>query len=317
MIPEASTKEANILFLTSDGELKNFLQTLLEGEGYAVEACGNNENLFGQIRNKKIDCLIFDFNTGGILELCKKIRYDFSLRYIPIIVIVEKEDTINKIKGIYAGADDYMEKPITAGELLARIKANLWRADRDLDANPLSKLPGNVSILKEIERRLKNNEKFCAAYADLSKFKEYNDYYGFEWGDKIIIHTAAIITNTLFELGTGNDFLGHIGGDDFFFFTLWENIKNVCEKIIEDFDKTIISFYKKDDIKRGGIYVKNRVGKISQLPVMSIAVGVATNQLRPLCHVGEVIQIATELKTYAKTFSRSIYIIDRRKSVAG
>ena len=304
--------EFKLLVCSENENSKNFLRGLVEGEGWHLQECASDQQVFETLIKNKFDMLILDYQTGNPIELCKKIRNSFSLRYLPIMVLVQKEYTIEKIKIVYAGADDYIEKPIESGEILTRIKVNLWRASRDLDANPLTKLPGNVTILKEIKNRLKSSEAFCVGYVDLNKFKEYNDYYGFEWGDKVIQHTSAIVAQALKEHGDGNDFLGHIGGDDFIFITNADNIKNVCEKIIEDFDKTISTFYKPEDIARGYIIVKNREGKITATSVLSISIGVATNKYHPLKHVGEVIQIATELKAYAKTFSKSIYTIDRR-----
>jgi diguanylate cyclase (GGDEF)-like protein len=284
----------------------------MEGEGWTLTDVADENTVIETLIKSKFDLLLIDFETSGAIDICKQIRANFSLRYLPVMVLIEKTRTIEKIKTIYAGADDYIEKPVESGEILTRMKVNLWRASRDLDANPLTRLPGNVTILKEIKSRLNNSEEFCVAYADINKFKEYNDYYGFEWGDKVIQRTADIITAALRAMGTKNDFLGHIGGDDFIFVTDWASIKDVCEMIIENFDKTIPSFYKDEDLKRGYIIVKNREGKITASPVLSISIGIATNKMRPLKHVGEVVQIATELKAYAKTFSKSIYTIDRR-----
>lgn len=306
--------EANILLLIYDAGLKNYTQSLLEGEGYRVYLCDNEDGVLKELADKKIDLLILDFSGVNTFEICKKIRANFSLRHIPIILLVEKEHTIEKIKGIYAGADDYAEKPLRAGEILPRIKANLWRAKRDLNANPLTKLPGNVSILKEIEKKIKDKAPFCVAYADLDKFKEHNDYHGFDWGDRVIKHTASLISGVLIELGTPHDFLGHIGGDDFIFITDWANIRKICEKIIEDFNKTITSFYKEEDLKRGYIITQNRRRKTVNVPILTISIGVATNEFRSLEHIGKVIQIITELKNCAKASPGSSYIIDRRKS---
>lgn len=305
--------EARLLILSNDLELKNFLRSLLEGESYKLDEAESEEGLIHDIATKKAELILIDFDEINAIELCKQIRSDFTLRYIPTILLVEKEHTIEKIKGIYAGADDYIEKPIQGGDLLTRIKANLWRAKRDLDANPLTKLPGNVSILRELERRIKNTEKFCVAYADLNKFKEYNDYYGFEWGDKIIQHTAYLIARVLMESEEKDCFLGHIGGDDFLFITGLDYIETLCKKIIQDFDHTITIFYKEEDLQRGFIIVKNRTGKICSIPIMSIAIGVASSTVSQFCHVGEAIQIVSELKTFAKTYQKSAYVLDRRK----
>lgn len=306
--------EANIIALYSnDASLKEFLNRLLQGEGHNVVDCENEKSLFEHLNNSNIELLILDFESVNAIEICKKIRADFTLRYITTIILVEQTHAIEKIKGIYAGADDYAEKPIQAAELLIRIKANLWRTNRDLDANPLTRLPGNVSIFKEIERRIKEKSRICVGYADLNKFKEYNDYYGFGWGDKVIKHTASVISAALKKSGTTHDFLGHEGGDDFIFITDWDTIKNVCDHVIIEFDKTITTFYKEEDLNKGYIVVKNREGKITTSPILSISIGVVTNKTRTFLHVGQVIQLATELKSCAKTFSKSIYIIDPSK----
>ena len=300
------------MLVSPDTAAADFLRGLTEGEGWSITTRTDSNDLVNTLIKTKYDILLIDYQSGNTIELCKKIRSSFGLRYLPIMVMVDKAHTIERIKVIYAGADDYIEKPIESGEILTRIKVNLWRASRDLDANPLTRLPGNVTILKELKSRLSTSEIFCVAYTDLNKFKEYNDYYGFEWGDKILQHTAAIISNALRELGNPGDFLGHIGGDDFIFITDYDSIKTVCERIIEDFDKTIPTFYKEEDIKRGYIVVKNREGKITASSVITISIGIATNKHRTLKHVGEIVQIATELKSYAKTFAKSIYTIDRR-----
>jgi len=310
MLPENS--EFRALILSKDEVTKGFLKSLVEGEGWTLKEAESEDTVIDTLIKNKFDILLIDFETSGAIDICKQIRANFSLRYLPVMVLIERSRTIEKIKTIYAGADDYIEKPITSGEILTRMKVNLWRASRDLDANPLTRLPGNVTILKEIKSRLNNSEKFCVAYADINKFKEYNDYYGFEWGDKVIQLTADTITAALREMGTKNDFLGHIGGDDFIFVTDWTSIKDVCEMIIERFDKAIPSFYKEEDVKRGYIIVKNREGKITASSILSLSIGIATNQNRAFKHVGEVVQIATELKAYAKTFAKSIYTIERR-----
>ncbi len=304
--------EGLIKLLTYDPELKGFLKGLLLGEGYTCESSENEKTFIDEVNETEYDLLIIDFEDTPVIDICKKIRGNFNLRHIPIIVLVQKEHTIDKIKVIYAGADDYVEKPILASDILTRVKANLWRAKRDLDANPLTRLPGNVSILKDMEKRIRNNDTFAVGYVDLNKFKEYNDYYGFEFGDRVIKRTAEILTKALYECGSEADFLGHIGGDDFIFITPVDQLAKVCDKIVSDFDSAVSDFYKAEDLQKGYIVVKNRVGKLTSIPLLSVSIGVATNKEREFTHVGQVIQVATELKSYAKTFGKSIYVVDQR-----
>lgn len=309
------TEEDNILIVINDHQIQDFLAALLEGEGYKVKVCSSQAEAFEILSKEPFNLVIVDSVAPRIngMEVCKHIRGNFLLRYISIILIMYTKESMDKIKGIYAGADDYIEAPIEPAEFLIRVKSSLVRMTRYLDANPLTKLPGNVSILKELETRIKSQVPFAVGYLDLNKFKEFNDRYGFEIGDKVICHTALVIINALEKLGGVSNFLGHIGGDDFIFVTLPDAIEEICRQIVENFDKSIGSFYNEEDRKRGYIITKNRVGQLSQIPILSLAMGVVTNEHRPFSHVGEIIQIGTELKNYAKTFGKSIYIKDMRK----
>ena len=308
--------QGKILIIVNEVETQDFLAALLIGEGYEVKTCTNQEDGLEILKKEPFNLVLANFHAPYIngIEICKTIRRSFTLRHITVILLMDNKEPMEKIKGIYAGADDYIDKPFEPGEFLARVKASLVRMTRDLDANPLTKLPGNVSILKEIEARIKSQAPFAVGYLDLNKFKEFNDRYGFEIGDQVITHTALIIIEALEKLGSPQDFLGHIGGDDFIFLTTPDCIEVVCNKVIQDFDKTVVDFYNEVDKKRGYIITKNRLGQLCKIPFLSLSIGIVTNEHRPLTHVGQVIQIGNEVKNYAKTFGKSIYIKDRRKA---
>lgn len=307
--------EENILTLAEERQKQDLLNALLSGEGYKVKVCTTQVEALDVLTQESFNLIISDFEAPRIngIELCKYIRSNFRLRHISIILIIKSHDPLNKIKGIYAGADDYIEEPFEPGELLARIKASLLRATRDLEANPLTKLPGNVLLVRELEKRVKSQTPIAVAYVDLNKFKEFNDSYGFEKGDRVISQTASIIINALEKFGNRTDFLGHIGGDDFVFITTPDCVMEISEKVVEDFDKSIPSYYNDEDRKRGYIVTKNRSGQICNIPLLSIAIGISTNENRKFSHIGEIIQIATELKSYAKTMQGSQYVKDRRR----
>lgn len=312
---KTSSAEGSILILVEDSPTQEFLSDLLKGEGYDATAARSQPEALEALSQKPFNLVILDFESPHIkgMEFCKSIRRNFRLRHISLILLMDTKDPLDKIKGIYAGADDYVNKPIEAAELLARVKSSLVRITRDLDANPLTKLPGNVSLLKELEERTKSQLPMAVGYIDLSKFKEFNDRYGFEKGDEVIGHLAVIISKALESLGNSADFLGHIGGDDFLLITTPDCIEEVCKKIAEDFDKSIVSFYGQEDRDRGYIITKNRTGNLSKIPIMSLSIGVATNEYQKFSHIGEIIQIATDLKNYAKTLGKSIYVKDRRR----
>ncbi|MBU0549066.1 MAG: response regulator [Candidatus Omnitrophica bacterium] len=310
--------DGNIIIIVNETESREFLSALLMGEGYKVQAFSNQADGLEVLTKSKetFNLVMTDFQATYIngIEICKAIRGNFTLRHMSIIALMDKKEPMEKIKVIYAGADDYIDKPFEPGELLARVKASLVRMSRDLDANPLTKLPGNVSILKEIEARIKTQNPLAVCYLDLNKFKEFNDRYGFEMGDRVIKHIALLIIDALEKCGKTSDFLGHIGGDDFIFIINPDCIDQVCGNIIAEFDRNILDYYNEEDRKRGYVIMKNRVGQLCKIPVLSISIGIVTNESRPLNHVGQVIQIGNEVKNYAKTFAKSIFVKDRRKN---
>lgn len=311
----SSDSQDNILVVVNEPQSQELLTSLLMGEGYNLKTCASQSGAFEILTKEDFSLIIADFSAPSIngIEICKHIRSNLSMRHTSVLLLMDSKDTMDKIKGIYAGADDYIERPFESGEFLARVKASLVRMARDLDANPLTKLPGNVSILKELEARIKSKVPLAVGYLDLNKFKEFNDYYGFAHGDKAIYFTAATIINALQKLGNTSDFLGHIGGDDFILLTTPDRVEAICNCILEGFDRDIGSFYNEEDRKRGYIITKNRAGQVCNVPLLSLAIGVVTNEHNPLSHVGQVIQVGTELKNYAKTFEKGIFIKDRRK----
>ena len=311
----ATSSEGNILILVEDNSTQQLLSELLNGEGYHTATARTPVEALEILNREAFNVVVLDFESPRIkgMDFCKLIRKNFRLRHLNLILLMNTKDPLNKIKGIYAGADDYIDKPIEPAEFLARVKSSLVRMTRDLDANPLTKLPGNVTLLRELEARTKAHTPMAVGYSDLSKFKEFNDRYGFEKGDNVIAHTAAIIGKALEDLGNATDFLGHIGGDDFIFITTPDCLEAVAKRIVEDFDKTIVSFYDDEDRKQGFIVNKNRMGQLCKIPIMAIGIGVATNEYHSFSHIGEIIQIVTELKHYSKTLGKSIYVKDRRR----
>ncbi len=306
-----------ILIADDDPDILDVIKITLETEGYEVLEAQNGQEAVEMVKKFAPDLLITDFKMPKMCgdEVCKALKQDILLQHMPIIMLTGKGELTDKIHGIDSGADDYIVKPFEPQELVARVKMALRRTARDLDANPLTRLPGNVSIINELRARINNNELFAVCYADLDKFKAFNDKYGFKKGDEVIRGTARILINSVQEKGTPQDFIGHIGGDDFVIVTTIDRADELCKKIIADFNSMVPSLYDKKDLEKGYIIGKDRQKKNKKIPLLSISIGVVTNEKRKIEHVGEIGELGAELKEYAKSLPGSNYVKERREII--
>jgi diguanylate cyclase (GGDEF)-like protein len=305
-----------ILIADDDPDILDVIRITLEAEGYQVIEAHDGEEAVEMVKKSAPDLLITDFKMPKMCgdEVCKTLKQDILIQHMPIIMLTGKGETTDKIHGINAGADDYMVKPFEPQELVARVKMVLRRTARDLDANPLTRLPGNVSIINELGNRIDKKEFFAVCYVDLDKFKAFNDKYGFEKGDEVIKNTARILINSVQEKGTPQDFIGHIGGDDFVVITTPDKVDGLCKKIIADFTSMVPGLYNKEDLEKGYIIGQDRQKKVRKIPLLSISIGVVTNESVKINHVGEVGELGAELKEYAKSLPGSNYVKERRET---
>jgi diguanylate cyclase (GGDEF)-like protein len=305
-----------ILIVDDDPDIRDVLKITLSEENYEVIEAEDGEKGLAMIKTQSPNLVLLDYKIPKIdgREVCRQVKKDLLLRHLPIIMVTGKGDINDKVNGMDAGADDYVVKPFEPKELLARIRMILRHTERDLEANPLTRLPGNVSILKELNNRISSNNLFAVCYLDLDKFKAYNDKYGFEHGDDVIRETARILIRNIQSFGNSDDFIGHIGGDDFVIVTTPKVVDNLCHNIILDFEKTAPTFYTEADRKSGFIMAHDRKGNMLKVPLISISIGVVTNEHRHINHVAQIGEIGAELKAFAKSIERSNYVKDKRRS---
>jgi diguanylate cyclase (GGDEF)-like protein len=304
-----------ILVVDDDPDIRDVLKLTLSEENYEVAEADDGEKALQIINSKTPDLVLLDYKIPKIdgREVCRRVKKDLLLRHMPIIMVTGKGDINDKVGGIDAGADDYVVKPFEPKELLARIRMILRRTQRDLEANPLTRLPGNVSILNELGHRLESGSSFAVCYIDLDKFKSYNDKYGFEHGDEVIKETARILIRSVQKCGKTDDFIGHVGGDDFVIVTTPEVVDSVCQNLITEFDKTSPAFYNEKDRKHGYIIGVDRKGNELKIPLLSVSIGVVTNETKSIQHVAQISEIGAELKSFAKSLEKSNYVKDRRQ----
>lgn len=304
-----------ILLATGDDAGTSSIGEFLKSKEYEVIEARNNDEAIKLAEDEAPDIILVDFLSENIngLQFCEKLREKRTTYLIPVIFLSEDGRQLKKIEGYRAGADDFLIKPYDFIELEARIENRLRRFHVTMASNPLTGLPGNVSIEWEVNKRLRNSEKFAVCYIDLDNFKAYNDKYGYEFGDKVIRFLARIISDAVNLYGDEKDFIGHIGGDDFILVTSLSKSREILGQIIGEFDRNISKWYTNEDRKNGYIEILNRQGAPQKFRIMTLSIGVAHNERRKLYNSVQISEIAAELKNLAKREDISSVAVDRRR----
>ena len=242
------------------------------------------------------------------------------LGYILSKVVVGPIHILNEVTKLIAAGDLSVRAKISTHDELEELGATFNYMTEELvkmkekaeNANPLTKLPGNIVIHEETDKRIRENRKFMVIYCDLDNFKAFNDKYGIAKGDDAIKMTAELFKESSQLKGNADDFVGHEGGDDFILLTTPEKAQAVADHITSQFDKRVRALYDKEDLGRGFIMAHGRDGEIKKFPIMTISLAGVTNEHRRIESYGEITNIAAEIKKKAKAIEGSVFVVDKR-----
>jgi diguanylate cyclase (GGDEF)-like protein len=210
--------------------------------------------------------------------------------------------------------DDYLRRSSVESEIFRRMELSLIRSERIVEINPLTRLPGNITIMRQIQDRLDRGDKFAVAYADIDYFKPFNDRYGFSRGDEALKMVGRLILNVVKESQPKGSFVGHVGGDDFIYVMDIDLIEETSNRILDYFNKMVGTFYDAEDKAQKCIDSVDRTGARRNFPFMTISIGIAHNRCRDFDHYSEIGQVASEMKGFSKNTEGSAVKMDRRKT---
>ena len=177
--------------------------------------------------------------------------------------------------------------------------------------NPLTGLPGNVTLEQEVEACIASGKRFSIAYADLDNFKIYNDTYGFKNGDRVIKLAADMLDHSVRRHGDATARLFHIGGDDFVLVCRPEHVERICQATTRCFKRLIRGCYCIEDRARGQVQATGRDGVERTYPLVSLSIGIM--EIGGPCNLMEIGERAAYVKKYAKSMPGNVYAWDRRQ----
>ena len=318
-VPARGRRAKKIVLAEGGPVLAEMLPKILKPVGYDVIVATDGEAALRAVKREFPHLIIIDSDLAGIdgFTLCKMLKSDFLTSYIPIVVLIEKRQIRKRVLEIQEGVDDYILKPPDPIDLQVRLEMALRRTNHQVHANSLTRLPGNLAIEQVCRDRIKSGTPFAFMYIDINHFKSFNDTYGYLRGDSVIMQAARIITDCVGCAGNSDDFVGHIGGDDFVAVTTPDKATSIARRIIAEFDRLIPLHYAQQDRIMGYLSVKDRQNNDIKAPLMSVSIAIVHNKIRKISSVIELTEIASEIKKHLKTLSGSNYLVNRRRVPEG
>jgi diguanylate cyclase (GGDEF)-like protein len=304
-----------ILVVDDDEDIARFVQVNLKLHGFEVAHARDGAEALEVIAERRPDLAVVDLMMPRVdgVELTRRLRADPMTAALPIIMLTAKGLTVDKVVGLTAGADDYLVKPFDTSELIARVVSTLRRNREYREVSPLTGLPGNTRIGREITDRVRSGSDYAVGYVDIDRFKSVNDVYGFVRGDEFISALARSLHKAVMSAGLPPAFLGHIGGDDFVIVCTPDQVRALTEAAVVDFEKAADELYDQDDALRGYVEVRDRRNNLQRAHLVTLSIGVALSSgSRRFADPREIIAVANEMKTVAKSQPGSYVAVDRR-----
>ncbi|GAA0471653.1 diguanylate cyclase response regulator [Actinoplanes capillaceus] len=309
-----------ILVVDDDQDIASFVEFNLKVHGFEVIRARDGQEALELLEQHRPALAVVDWMMPRMdgVELIRHMRAEPLTSATPVIMLTAKSMTVDKVFGLTTGADDYLVKPFDTAELLARVTTTLRRNKDAREVSPLTGLPGNARVRREIGDRMRSGGDYSVGYIDVDRFKSVNDVYGFDRGDEFIIALARSLQRASAQTGKPSIFLGHIGGDDFVFICHPDQVLPLTQRTVTDFEAAADRLYEPEDARRGYIEVPDRRGNKQKAALVTLSIGVAqaTNDGRRFTDPRVVIGVASEMKKVAKSQPGSYVAIDRRRSEA-
>lgn len=312
-------------YISPDTPVKSVLNRLIDDPNLRCQPVVDNDRIVGMIYRTRFieNQVVGKCGYGMHLNYHKKIKQVMETRFLTVEANEPLETVSQKVQK-RRPEHLYDEIAVTKnGKYHGIVPINVLLdaiTQKSLllakGANPLTGLPGNEAIQREIEKRINQSIHFDVAYFDLNNFKPYNDYYGFERGDYVIKTLGNILLEVTQKSTRGSAFVGHIGGDDFILICHPSVSLDLCNKVIVHFEQKQVEFHGTEDYKAGYFKAKNRKGEEETFGLLSVSVAIVSTEVYKIDSFAELASIATEVKKAAKAKStelgRSAIVRDRR-----
>ncbi len=255
-----------ILIVEDDLDVADMLNAYFRVQGYEIFTVNWGEDGVQACQTSRPDIVILDVRLPDIdgYEVARRLRNNRRTADIPIIFLTEKRDRSKRLQGLELGADDYITKPFDVQELRLRLRNALHRATQDTLTNPVTGLPDGTLVDERISDCL-HRLSWTMLIVSLENLDIFREAYGFVASDDVLRAVSLMIHNAMKELGSQEDFLGHLGPTDFVLITGQEQATSLQERIRSRLEQSLDYFYPIRDRERPRSHDRRLVVKIGVL----------------------------------------------------
>jgi PleD family two-component response regulator len=292
--------KGRILVVEDDTDISNMLRIYFSSQGYEVVVTARGGEAMDRCRAQLPHVIVLDIMLPDIdgYEVCSRLRTNLRTSHIPIIFLTQKDERSDKIAGLELGADDYITKPFDIEELRLRVQNAQRRAERESLTNPITGLPSG-KLIEEQLRLLMRKTNWGLLYIGLPGIEAFNDMYGFVAGDEVLRFAALIMGETVDQMGTAEDFIGHVGGDDFIIITQGDRVNAMAEALTKRFNDEVGPHYDFKARQQGFIVYKGRDGKEQRAALMTMAIGIIKPDEVGFTDIREITEAAADSRRRA------------------
>ncbi|HEY6073421.1 MAG TPA: response regulator [Anaerolineales bacterium] len=288
---------SRLLVVEDDIDIANMLKIYFTGLHFDVDVANRGRDALEKTKKVLPHLIVLDIMLPDIdgYEVCRNLRTSTRTSHIPVIFLTQKDERSDKLQGLELGADDYITKPFDIEELKLRVMGAVRRSERESLTDPRSGLPAG-RLIEEQLRRVIREEGWALLDVRINYFDAFRDVYGFVVGDDVVRFTSLLIGETVDELGTPGDFIGHAGGDNFIIITTEEAADALKERLKERFAEEVQTYYSFIERQQGFIQAPRPDGSVVKVPFMTLSVGLVSPSRQSFSDIREITELAADAR---------------------
>ncbi|GAB4478652.1 MAG: response regulator [Anaerolineales bacterium] len=289
--------KARLLIVEDDNDIATMLRIYFASQGYEVDVAARGSEALDKTRQNMPHLIILDIMLPDFdgFEVCRTLRTTTRTSHVPIIFLTQKDERSDKLQGLELGADDYITKPFDIEELKLRVQRAIARAEQQSLTDPRSGLPSG-RLIEEQLRRIIHKEGWALMDLRINAFSAFTEAYGFVAGDDVLRFTAMLLNEVVDQLGTPDDFIGHVGGSNFLLITQQDRAEAIRQTIKERFAQEVLAHYNFLDREQGYLLVTDDSGQTVKMPLMTLAVGLISPKEQTFTDIREITELAAEAR---------------------